>query len=167
MLGFDKEYFTYTARNVPPALQLSMPNIHYVAATRATQLLIIAGESIPGGHLPYVRRGLLEAYSQQRPNPPITIHRSNQQVPPLTDKQIKEGLPLPPDTTDVSSKLTREVTRLVAHLPYSLLRACLSLLEVIEVAPAGPNIRIPMSGVCVCGENVADEILAFEDRLLM
>ena len=66
VFSFEKSYFTYFGKDSPPGV---CPCTLYVAATRATDLLCVVAEKMPGDHLPFLRRLDLEG------NPAVTVHR--------------------------------------------------------------------------------------------
>jgi hypothetical protein len=120
LFGFDVGYFEFYARQHP---QHVCPNTLYVAATRATQWLLVVGESTRGRHLPFLRRDLVEK------NLPFV--RLEQ-----VDKLKKEKL-LPPK----SMFSMFHVSSLVQWLPDDVLEAAPRLLQ--------KRLSAPTKNVCI------------------
>ena len=101
IMGFDKSYFTYFARNLSP---LSCPNTLYVGATRAThRLFLVENEGENSRPLPFLKMNHVqmknEPYVDFQGIPQSIFYKNNQMEDSNPNIRIRNGRKLPAHMT--------------------------------------------------------------------
>ena len=101
IMGFDKSYFTYFARNLSP---LSCPNTLYVGATRAThRLFLVENEGDNSRPLPFLKMNHVqmknEPYVDFQGIPQSIFYKNNQMEDSNPNIRIRNGRKLPAHMT--------------------------------------------------------------------
>ena len=140
IMGFDKSYFTYFARNLSP---LSCPNTLYVGATRAThRLFLVENEGDNSRPLPFLKMNHVqmknEPYVDFQGIPQSIFYKNNQMEDSNPNIRIRNGRKLPAHMTTP--------TDLIKFVSESVIEEINPILDVIFIKKHGlshSNIDIP------------------------
>lgn len=122
VFSFSKSYFDFYAKN---AIKTVCANTLYVAATRASELLIVIGEDSENGHLPFF---------------PAAFDTNNKLYPYMEVKQMtslrKNAIVACKDTKTVS------VTRLTKYLPDTVVAEAMQFMELAIVSKPTHELKL-------------------------
>ena len=119
LFDFSLKYFHYYAKQY---IRDICPNTHYVALTRAKEILILIGEEDTMSQLPYLKEINTNDY--------ITIKSLKLRN---TDKEKV-----------VTTKYTPKVTTLIKYLREPIKREAMSFLHMRSLQKAGPTAKVPV-----------------------
>lgn len=114
--GFDSSYFTFFKKNYNP---LICPNELYVAATRASELLILIHHE-NNDYLQFLDKSMIDKFS-------IKIGQMNNYIFPIKNRQMQTS-----------------VTELVRHLPCEIIEKALTYIDIEETQKEEDFIDVPV-----------------------
>lgn len=114
VMGFDESYYKFNGRT---ETKVSCPNIFYVAATRATERLVLVHQQ-GNDYLPFLNTSMLSTYSKV-----------------IGNYKYKEHLDIPPP-------LERSVTELLSHVFYAIIDNAYDRLKITNIAINNDKISI-------------------------